>query len=127
MKKLLLTLSVFATIASADNITINSTMNLMEKGMSSIQKGFLYNQKKTILEGIDITMNANKIFDTVDTKEFTHGNNKTQVIANIHGNVSHDLKVLKKYLVNNKYSDATMQYGKVINDCVACHTVIRGW
>jgi len=127
MKKLLLTLSVFATIASADNTTITSTMALMEKGMNSIQKGFLYNQKKTILEGIAITINANNIFDTVDAKEFTNGNNKVQVISNVHGNVAKNLAKLEKFVKNDKYRDATMQYGKVVNDCVACHTVIRGW
>jgi hypothetical protein len=41
MKKLLLTLIAGATIASASSTTtINATMDLMEKGMNTIQKGF---------------------------------------------------------------------------------------
>lgn len=127
MKKIILTLAACATIASASGTTINATMDLMEKGMNTIQKGFFYNQKTTILEGTDIVINANKIFATVDTKSFTNGNRATQAISNIHGNLAKDLKGFRKSITNNKYADASAQYGKIVNDCVACHTVIRGW
>lgn len=129
MKKTLLTLATVATFAAAanTNTTINATMDLMEDGMATIQKGFLYNQKDTIIKGIKTVENANNIFDTVDIKEFTNGNNKVQVISNIHGNIAKDIKALKELIHNNKYSDAAATYGKVVNDCVSCHTVIRGW
>ncbi|MCK5293294.1 MAG: cytochrome C [Arcobacteraceae bacterium] len=127
MKRLILTLAACATIASANDTTINATMDLMEKGMNDIQKGFFYNQKSTILDGTNIVINANKIFDTVDIKSFTYGNRATQAISNIHGNLDKDLKNLKISIKNNNYAEAAVQYGKVLNDCVACHTVIRGW
>jgi hypothetical protein len=126
MKKLLLTLSALATFASADT-TINATMSLMEKGMNTIQKGFLYNQKAVILEGTDIVISANSIFEKVDTQSFTNGSKATQVISNIHGNLASDLKEFKKAISDNKFSSATDMYGKILNDCVACHTVIRQW
>ncbi len=134
MKRLLLVLSVFATLASADNKqTINETMASMEKGMNTIQKGFLYNQKATILEGTEIVINANSIFEKVDVKSFTNGSKATQVISNIHQTIATDLKQFKKVVdeikdnKSNKIADATKLYGKIINDCVACHAVIRKW
>ena len=127
MRKLLLTLIAGATIASASSITINATMDLMEKGMQTIQKGFFYNQKAMILEGIDIVEGANKIFNTVDTKEFTKGNRAQQVISNIHSNLAANLKAFKSSVKANQFANASIQYGKVVNDCVACHTIIRGW
>lgn len=127
MKKLLLTLVAGVTIASASNTTINATMDLMEKGMQTIQKGFFYNQKTLLLEGADVVDSANKIFSTVDTKEFTKGNRAQQVISNIHGNLAGDLKAFRKSVEANQFSNASAQYGKIVNDCVACHTVIRGW
>lgn len=128
MKKLILTLSALATLASADSTkTINETMASMEQGMNTIQKGFFYNQKATILEGIETVTNANSIFSKVDSQSFTKGSKATQVISNIHKNVADDLKVFKKLINENKFADASKQYGKVVNNCVACHTVIRKW
>jgi len=128
MKKLLLTLSALATLASADNVkTINETMASMEQGMNTIQKGFFYNQKATILEGTETVINANNIFEKVDVTTFTKGSKATQVISNINHNISTDLKVFKKMVNENKFADASKQYGKVVNNCVACHTVIRKW
>ena len=128
MKKVLLTLSTLATFAMADTkATINDTMASMEKGMNTIQKGFLYNQKATILEGTDIILEANSIFSKVDVQSLTHGSKATQVISNINGNITNNVKELKKMVNANKFADASKQYGKVMNDCVACHTVIRKW
>lgn len=128
MKKVLLILSALATFAFADAIkTINETMASMEQGMNTIQKGFFYNQKATILEGTDMVINANSIFSKVDTQSFTNGSKAIQVISNIHKNIATDLKVFKKMVNENKFADASKQYGKVVNDCVACHTVIRKW
>jgi len=128
MKKILLTLSALATFAFADNAAkITQTMAAMEQGMNTIQKGFFYNQKATILEGTETVINANSIFSKVDTQSFTNGSKATQVISNIHKNIATDLKVFKKLINANKFADASKQYGKVVNDCVACHTVIRKW
>ena len=128
MKKILLTLSAFAVIASADTTkTINETMASMEDGMNTIQKGFFYNQKATILEGTQKVINANAVFEKVDVTSFTKGSKAVQVISNIHKNINNDLKAFKKAVDANNFSDAATMYGKVVNDCVACHTVIRKW
>ncbi|MBD3796496.1 MAG: hypothetical protein IE887_01950 [Campylobacterales bacterium] len=50
-----------------------------------------------------------------------------RVTQNITTNLSEDLAILKKAIDNDKFTTATEKYGKVLNDCVACHTVIRGW
>lgn len=128
MKRILITLSALATFAFADNAAkITETMASMEQGMNTIQKGFFYNQKTTILEGTETVISANSIFSKVDTQSFTNGSKATQVILNIHKNIADDLKVFKKMINENKFADASKQYGKVMNDCVACHTVIRKW
>ena len=95
--------------------------------MATIQKGFLYNQKASLLEGADAVINANSIFEKVDTKAFTNGSKATQVISNIHGNLAADAKKFKKAVNDNKFANATKIYGEMVNDCVSCHTVIRKW
>jgi hypothetical protein len=100
---------------------------LWKKVWILFKKVFFYNQKALLLEGADVVESANKIFSTVDTKEFTKGNRAQQVISNIHGNLAADLKAFRKSVQADQFSNASAQYGKMVNDCVACHTVIRGW
>jgi len=126
MKKIILTLMASAMIAFVGDATVTASMSLMEKGMNEIQKGFLYNDKALIKKGISIVKDSNSIFSKVDVKSFLN-NDKTQVVANITEKLKGNLNKLSKFVENKKYSDASMQYGKVINDCVACHTIIRRW
>ena len=126
MKKIILTLTASAIMAFAGDTTVTATMSLMEKGMNEIQKGFLYNDKTLIKEGIEIVRDANSIFSKVDVRSFLN-NDKTQVVANITDDLKGNLKKLSSLIGTKKYSDASRLYGKVVNDCVACHTIIRRW
>ncbi len=130
MKKILITAIASATFAFAANsstTTINATMALMNQGMDKIQKGFLLNQKSLILDGISVIKNADAIFNTVDTNSFIKHNNKTQVTKNISKNLSNNIEMLEQDVKEGKFSDATSDYGKALSNCVACHTIIRGW
>ncbi len=127
MKKLLLGLAFASVTTFASDTTITATMQLMDSGLDQVQKGFLYNSKKDILAGIEKLQNSDAIFKTVDVTTFIPKNNKVRVTQNITNNLSDDLKVLKKAIENDEFTTATEKYGEVLNDCVACHTVIRGW
>lgn len=127
MKKVILALVMTSVIALADATTIDATMKLMKQGMDDIQSGFLYNSKATILKGVDTVENANAIFSRVDVSTFIAHNNKVQVTKNINKNLAQDLAELKKAVSDEKYSKATASYGNVVNDCLSCHIIIRGW
>lgn len=127
MKKLVLALALTSVAAFAADTTITATMSLMEKGLDQVQRGFLYNSKKDIMDGIETLQNSDAIFKTVDVTKFIPNNQKVQVTKNITNNLEEDLAILKKAIDNNEYTTATEKYGKVVKDCVSCHTVIRGW
>ncbi|MFT7860010.1 MAG: cytochrome C [Sulfurimonas sp.] len=127
MKKLMLALALTSAATFAADTTITATMQLMDRGMEQVQRGFMYNSKKDILQGIETLQNSDAIFKTVDVTTFIPNNNKVRVTNNITNNLSDDLEVLKKAIENDEFTTATEKYGKVLNDCVACHTVIRGW
>lgn len=101
-------------------------MKLMQQGMTQIQKGFVFNSKQDIQEGILTVESSNAIFAHVNVADFVK-TNKVAVAQNINKNMTQDLKALKKAVSEAKYSEATKQYAKVLNECVACHTIIRGW
>ena len=127
MKKIILALALTSVATFATDTTITATMQLMDNGLNQVQRGFLYNSKKDILEGISKLENSDAIFKTVDVTTFIPKNKKIRVTQNITNNLGDDLKVLRKAIENNEFTNATEEYGKVLNDCVACHTVIRGW
>lgn len=127
MKKTLLALLATSVLALADTTTIGATMQLMEKGMEDIHKGFMYNDRDRLLKGINTVESSNEIFTKVDVAAFIPHNNKIQVTKNINKNLSDNLSKLKKAIENKKYSEATKVYGTVINNCISCHTIIRGW
>lgn len=127
MKKILLALLATSVLAMADNTTIGATMKLMEQGMEEVHKGFMYNDKDKLLSGIKTLENSNAIFTKVDVSKFIPHNNKIQVTKNINKNLSDSLSKFKKAVLNKEYTEATKLYANVVNNCIACHTIIRGW
>ena len=126
MKKVILALVTCSVLSIASETTIDTTMKSMQQGMNQINSGFILNSKEDIEKGISTLENANSIFTHVNVANFI-GSNKVTVAKNINKNLASDLKSLKKALAASNYSEATKQYAHVLNDCVACHTIIRGW
>jgi cytochrome c556 len=127
MKKVILALALTSVATFASDKTIDATMQLMKQGMEQVQKGFMYNSKSDIIQGIETIENSNSIFKNVDVTTFIPKNHKVRVTQNITHNLESNLKRLKKDVKAGKFADATAGYGKVLNNCVACHTSIRGW
>jgi len=127
MKKVILALALTSAATFASDTTVNATMQLMKQGMEQVQKGFLYNSKSDIVQGIATVENSNAIFKHVDVTKFIKHNNKVTVTKNITSNLEKDLEAFRKAVAANEFADATALYGKVTNDCVSCHTIIRGW
>ena len=127
MKKIILVLALSTVAVFANSATINTTMNAMNQGMQKIQSGFMYNNKEEIKQGIKAIESANDTFSKIDVSKFIAKNHKIQVTNNINKNLAKDLSALKKAINTSRYSDATKEYAKVVNDCLSCHTIIRGW
>lgn len=126
MKKVILALVTCSALSMASEATIDATMKLMQQGMNQINTGFMLNSKADIQEGLLTLENSNAIFTRVDVAKFIKSN-KVTVAKNINENLSTHLVSLKKAIDNSQYSEATTQYAKVLNQCVACHSTIRGW
>ncbi len=127
MKKIILALAASSVLALANDATINATMKLMEQGLNDVQTGFIYHDKSKLNRGIEMLEGANAIFSKVDVSVFIPNNSKIQVTRNINQNLADTLVALKKSVADKKYSEATEDYAKVINSCISCHTIIRGW
>ncbi len=127
MKKVALSLAISSIALFASSTTITATMGLMNQGLTEVQSGFMHNDRESVLKGIKIIQNANSIFKDVDVATFIPNNRKVQVTKNINANLDKNLKTLKEDVKARRYADATKSYAKVMNNCLACHTIIRGW
>jgi hypothetical protein len=98
----------------------------MEEGMNKINRGFMYNSKSDVKDGLSVVEGANAIFKTVDVKHFLNSK-KEQVAKNININLHNHLKALRKSVDADNYTQAASQYSKIMGDCMSCHNIIRGW
>ena len=59
--------------------------------------------------------------------KFIQHNNKIQVTKNINANLEKSLQQLKKDIAAKHFAAEAKSYASVMTNCLACHTVIRGW
>ncbi|MCX6073911.1 MAG: hypothetical protein NTY39_06285 [Campylobacterales bacterium] len=126
----ILALSALLSAGLMANDTLASNMSQMEKGLSSIQKGFLYNTPVLIKEGVSDIQKANALFHNKDeTKKYLPKDK--QHMNNIAFNASKRIDTasndLLKALDKKEYSKAHQSYSEIVNACTACHAVVRGW
>lgn len=127
MKKTILAMLASSAFLMAGNTTITATMSLMSQGLNEVQSGFMHNNAEDVMSGLEVLENANSIFKKVDVSTFIQHNNKVQVTKNINTNLEKNLAQLRKDVEAKKYAAATKSYAEVMNNCLACHTIVRGW
>ena len=120
---LLLSSSVFA------NENLNKSMALMENGMESIHQGFLNNQKILIEMGLKQVLDGNALFKGNSIPSFLPKNKKHMVnVATKSSNrIDEEAKKLKHFLDKKEYLKASETYGRMINACTRCHSIVRYW
>lgn len=128
IKILALTALISGGVMADDTLAKN--MSQMENGLSSVQKGFLYNAPALIKSGVSDIHKANALFHNLDeTKKFLPKDK--QHMSNIAFNASKRIDTasddLIKALNNKQYSKAHQAYSDIINACGSCHAVVRGW
>ena len=126
----ILLLSALLSVGAAADETLASNMSQMENGLSSVQKGFLYNTPVLIKEGVSEIQKANALFHNPDaTKKYLPKDK--QHMSNIAFNASKHIDSasadLLKALDKKEYSKAHKSYAEIVNACTACHAVVRGW
>ena len=127
--KLIAAVSLTFSIASAQDI-MQKSMNIMEEGMSEIQKGFLHNSIDLIKSGTQKVRKGNELFS--DEKVITQylPENKKHMV-NIASNAAQRIKLdankLELNLDSKAYIDAANAYSDMMNACARCHSIVRSW
>jgi hypothetical protein len=102
-------------------------MGLMNSGINQVQTGLMYNNTESILDGINTLENSNAIFKQVDVSTFIPNNHKVGTTQKINENLTQNLAALKKAVKAKNFKNISDSYSKVLNNCMACHQIVRGW
>lgn len=128
MKKIILAVALLATSLLANDI-MKESMHKMEMGLSKIQKGYLYNSKSLIVEGLDELYEGNKLFKKADMKSYLPKGKKNMLqralgySKNIDKNQAH----MKNDVVHSNLYSALGYQADIVKDCAACHKIVRNW
>jgi hypothetical protein len=127
MKKAILALAATTVFSFASDTTVSATMGLMNSGINQVQTGLMYNNTESILDGINTLENSNAIFKKVDVSTFIPNNHKVGTTQKINENLTQNLAALKKAVKAKNFKNISDSYSKVLNNCMACHQIVRGW
>jgi hypothetical protein len=127
MKNMIWTLLFASVTLLANEATIKSTMLSMKDGMQKINSGFMYNSKADISDGLSTILEAHKHFKKLNMTEYVNIQTKQFSHKIINQSMDKHISKMTKSIDSGRYTVATRDYAKLMNDCVSCHTIIRGW
>ena len=133
MKKILLLSALAGSLLFAEGTLGQKaqmeTMQKLEKDMSSLQKGFLYNSGDDIKKAIDnikTTLKDVLKFDIkVESKDKEF--NPKSYVANEVKAIDGLVTEVDKLYSEGKKDEALATYSKTLSRCMVCHKIIRKW
>mgnify|MGYP003571691253 CR=1 FL=1 len=128
--KFILLLTLISSTLLADNGQLFLKMKDMRDAMHQISDGFFFNNKIGILKGINALEEANSIFDSYSSVKENLRDNEKHMSAISYNNalkMKQHITRMKNHVSKDEYNKASMMYTQIINDCTACHSIVRGW
>lgn len=106
---------------------LTKLMQDMEYALNLIQKGFLYNNKKWLNDGLEEFKVLNRELRRIDPNAYLPimQRRDVNVVGGIVNMQSENLKVLERFLNKNDILKSTEAYGRIVSGCVSCHSLVR--
>lgn len=104
-------------------------MQNMEYAMNLMEKGFLYNKKEWINDGLAEFKTLNKELQRIDPNTYLGVTQRQNinVVSGIVDRSAENIKVLERFLKQNDMMKSADVYGRILSGCVSCHAIARGW
>lgn len=129
-KIILLPLLVLGFANAAETNTTNRavTMQGLEDGMVSIQKGLMYNNKDMVKEGVVGIKKHTKDIDSFHIENEAGSSFKANKYAtNEAKSISHLADEMRDAFVKGNDSRVLDTYRKIQSRCMTCHKLVRKW
>ncbi len=124
-----LAVSVMLFATESESQKRAATMQALESGLATVQKGFLYNNTAIVDKGAKELqeqashINSFKIDDLNKDdafKEKSYAHNEAKAIAQLSEKIAN-------YFKRNKKEEALAQYTQLQERCIICHKLVRKW
>ncbi len=104
------------------------TMQNLEKGMSDIQKGLMYNNASMVQLGVDEIKKNTKDIDSFDIKNKENSSFKAKSYSETEAKAIAGLADNLVEAFNKHNKNRTLDTFRRLQDrCITCHTLIRKW
>jgi len=129
-KMILLPLLVFAMAYGADDNQAKQiqTMQKLENGMSTIQKGLMYNNRNIVKKGVDEIKRNTRDISSFDIKNENGVSFKAKKYSMAEAlaieNLADDILAAFEKGKRNRVLDT---YRRMQNQCMTCHALVRKW
>ena len=129
MKKILLSCVLMGSLAVGQDTKRVDTMHNLENAMSTVQKGFLRNNKAIVKLGTDNLKSNLKniesfvIKPTAKNKNFNpkaYAITESEAISNLADDIVQNFE-------DGKNNESRESFNKVLSRCLSCHKIIRKW
>lgn len=126
--KILWIAGIFMCGAFAQSSLVHIMQN-MEYAMNQMEKGFLYNKKEWIDEGLAEFKMLNKELQCTDPNTYLGATQRRNidVVSGIVDRSAENIEVLERFLKQNEMIKSADVYGRILSGCVSCHAIARGW
>jgi len=134
MKKIILGLTICASLLTAQTYTQENRihdMKKMAKAMNTIQSGFFYNNYETVATGVtelgDVIYKVKPPMEEAKDPMQRYMNEKIKMTDKIVKKINQkSLTILQRFKAGDK-AQALQAYTKIMGQCMKCHQEIRKW
>jgi len=131
VKKILMMSIIASGLLFSEGVVDRGNMKIMqdlETATATILKGFLYNNKAVIGNGVK---DMKKLSESIEAFEI-HNNTKKDFDVKKYAideaaSISTLADNLLKQFEEDKKDEATRTYSIIVNKCISCHKIIRKW
>lgn len=100
-------------------------MQIMSEAMTTIEKGFFYNNEELVISGVANLEDAIKRVKL--SKDEKYSSDKLNLSKKSIDVIKRKAKIIKESFKKGDVLKAVMAHSKITNRCMECHTLIRKW
>jgi len=131
MKKILMMSIIASGLLFAEGVVDRENIKIMQEleiATATIQKGFFYNNKAVVANGVK---DMKKLSENIEAFEI-HNNDKKDFDAKKYAideakSIATLADNLLKQFEEGQKDESTRTYSTILNKCIACHRIIRKW
>lgn len=127
--RIVLFIGLYVCGVLAQSHQLTQIMQDMEYAMDRMERGFLYNRKEWINEGLKDFKALNKKLLHIDPNTYLGAQRRRDinVVTSVLNRNVENIEAMEQFLKRDEFVESAGAYGRILRGCMSCHIVSRGW